>query len=419
MGFKEYLKKAKEDKLNAFIYLDEDAEKKVQSKNKSGKLSGKVIAVKSCINVKGLLITCASKTLENYKGTYDADVIRKIRSEGGIILGMTNMDEFASGASGETSAYGPTVNPSAPGFIPGGSSSGSAAAVAAGLCDFSLGTDTGGSIRNPASHCGVVGIKPSYGRVSRYGLVDLSMSLDQIGPFARTVDDAKLLFDIIKGASPNDPSTKIESEIKKVSVPKKIRVGMITEFEGICDKEIYSLIRKKANLFGEIIPISLKHIKLAVQTYYPLVYVEFFSGTRKFDGRRFGKKIEDSAGEEVLRRILGGKEISRAEYGGQYYRKALAAKKIIAKELLSTFEKVDVIIAPVTPRLPHKIGEEISPKDMYAYDAFTIPANLAGICAGVLPAGKISGVSVGVQVMAAPFNEETMFAVMKKIEDSN
>ncbi|MBU0665794.1 MAG: Asp-tRNA(Asn)/Glu-tRNA(Gln) amidotransferase subunit GatA [Nanoarchaeota archaeon] len=432
-NIQEFLKKIKQEdkKINSFLYVAKkealkqakEIDKKIKEKKKVGKLAGLAIAVKSCISVCGMPITCASKTLENYKGTFDADVVRKIKAEDGIIIGLTNMDEFASGSSGETSAYGATQNPKALGRIPGGSSSGSAAAVAADFCDIALGTDTGGSIRNPASHCGIIGIKPSYGRVSRYGLVDLSMSLDQIGSLCKDVFGAALMIEVIAGKSEKDPTTYDEpiKNYSNLKSEKHFRIGISKDFEALCtDKRIYKLVMEKtAELIkktaSQIININLKHVKLAVQTYYPLVYVEFFSGTRKFDGRRFGKKIEETCGEEVLRRILGGKEISRAEYGGQYYRKALATKKEIAKDLEEAFKKVDIIISPVTPRLPHKIGEKISVEDMYAYDAFTIPANLAGICAGVVPAGEIDKTPVGLQVMAPAFKEDLLLSVLNEL----
>jgi aspartyl-tRNA(Asn)/glutamyl-tRNA(Gln) amidotransferase subunit A len=421
----------KDKKINAFLCINkhavkdaEEVDKKIK-KGKAGKLAGLAIAVKSNINVKGLHITCASKTLENYEGTYDADVIEKIKAEDGIIIGMTNMDEFASGSSGESSAYGITDNPAASGRIPGGSSSGSSAAVAAGMCDIALGTDTGGSIRNPASHCGVIGIKPSYGRVSRYGLIDLSMSLDQIGPLCKDVYGCALMMEIIAGKSEYDTITYDEpvKSYARFSAPQ-VRIGMSADFEKLCtDKKIYEKIKEAAGrlakkLGAEIRPVNLKYVDLAIQTYYPLVYVEFFSGTRKFDGRRYGHKIEDVCGEEVLRRILGGEEISRAEYHGRYYRKALQVKKLIKKDFENAFNEVDIIITPTTPVLPHKLGTKIEdPKVMYAYDAFTIPANLAEICAGVIKAGEIDGIPVGMQIMAPAFKEDVMFNVLKAMED--
>lgn len=401
----------------------EAVDRKIKA-GKAGKLAGLGIVLKSNISVIGLPISCASKTLENYKGTFDADVVQRIRAEDGIIIGMANCDEFACGASGEYSAFGPTDNPAAPGYIPGGSSSGSAAAVAAGMADLALGSDTGGSIRNPASHCGVVGIKPSYGRVSRYGLVDLSMSLDQIGPLAPEVDGAALLLSVIAGESEADPTTMAAPIADyQATLPKQIRIGIAPEFQKLCtDKRIGEMVERTAKVLTEKLgtklhTVHLKYIELAIQTYYPLVYVELFSSTRKLDGRRYGEKIEESCGPEVLRRILGGREISRAEHQGKYYRTALGVQKKIAAEFAKAFREVDLILTPVVPVLPHKLGTKITdPKVLYAYDALTIPANLAGNCAGSVPIGEIDGIPVGLQVMAPAFKEEWMFAAMRAIE---
>src|SRR3989344_4783733 len=279
-SLQKYLGKIKREdgKINAFLQLNPNAiaeAKLIDAKENTGKLTGKIIAVKANINVKGLNASCASKTLENYRATYDADVIEKIKKEDGLIIGMTNMDEFASGSSGETSAFGPTRNPRDINLIPGGSSSGSAAAVATEFCDMALGSETGGSVRNPASHCGVVGLKPSYGSVSRNGLIDLSMSLDQVGVFAKNVSDAAILLDVIREKSENDGvsenTKKINfSEIEKI--PKNITVGIL-DFN-IGDKDIKNLVELKINKATakynwEIKRINLKYLDLAVQTYYP------------------------------------------------------------------------------------------------------------------------------------------------------
>ena len=320
----------KGNKINAFLQINPHAleeAKKIDSKKKKGKLAGKIIAVKSNINVLGLNASCASKTLENYKAPYDASVIRKIKDEDGLIIGMTNMDEFACGASGETSAFGATKNPVAldKGLIAGGSSSGSVAVVAANFCEMALGSDTGGSIRNPSSHCGVVGVKPSYGLVSRYGLIDLSMSLDQIGPIAKNVSDAALLLSVILGRDENDAiSQDVKLNLKEIEkIPKNIKVGILDIGSLQVDKRIQKLVDEKVDEVKEkygwkVEKVKLEHIDLAIATYYPLVYVEFFSATRKFDGRRFGERIENVAGSEVLRRILGGAEISKEEHGYFY-----------------------------------------------------------------------------------------------------
>jgi len=412
-------------KINAILQINPNCEKEAREidekikKGKAGKLAGKIIAVKANINVKGLNASCASRTLENYKCPYDATVIEKIKKEDGLIIGIANCDEFACGSSGETSAFGVCKNPAALELIPGGSSSGSAAAVSANFCDMALGSDTGGSIRNPASHCGVIGVKPSYGFVSRYGLIDLSMSLEQIGVFAKNISDCLLLLNVIKDKDEKDATSYDSKEIKIENLKnKKIKIG-IPEIKA--DEKILKLVNDKVKEIAEknnwkIEKIVLPHIDLAIQTYYPIVYVEFFSGTRKFDGRRYGKKIEESCGEEVLRRILGGSEISKAEYHGKYYRKALQAKALITKEFENAFKKVDAVIMPTVPKLPHKIGSRISVEDMYNYDSLTIPANLAELPAISIHAGKISGIPIGLQIMCPRFDEGKMFSIAKEFE---
>jgi aspartyl-tRNA(Asn)/glutamyl-tRNA(Gln) amidotransferase subunit A len=419
---KNFLEKIKKEnkKINAILQINDNAllqAKEVDSNIRRGKasnlkLAGLVVAVKSNINVKGLNASCASKTLENYKAGYDATVIKKLKDAGAIVIGMANCDEFASGSSGMNSAFGATKNPKALDRIPGGSSSGSAAAVAAEFCDVALGSDTGGSIRNPASHCGVVGFKPSYGAVSRYGLIDLAMSLDQIGPFANNVADAELIFDVIKGKDEKD-ATSIE--LKGSSKIGKINIG-IPKISA--DPEISSLINDKVN---EVIKknnwkkqnIEIKHIDLGIQTYYPINYVEFFSGTRKFDGRRYGKKIEDSCGEEVLRRILGGQMISQEEFSGRYYKKALDAKAIIAKEFEKAFQKVRCIVMPV---VPGKIGEKLSVEQEYQYDTLSVLANLAEVPAISVPAGKINGVPMGIQILCQKGRDKQLLDIAKRFE---
>ncbi len=415
---------SQDKKINSFLYINKNAvneAKEIDKKSKKAKLAGKIIAVKANICVKGMPASCASLTLKDFIAPYNATVIEKIIAEDGIIIGITNMDEFACGSSGETSAFGATQNPSAPGKIPGGSSSGSAAAVAAGFCDMALGSDTGGSIRNPASHCGVIGVKPSYGLVSRYGLIDLGMSLDQIGPLSKTVEEAALLLNIIKGQDERDTTTFHSDKIELKS-QKDIKLGVL-KIKNI-NKEIQSLIDKKTEETAKkqgwkIKEIEIKHINLAIQTYYPIVYVEFFSGTRKFDGRRFGKKIEETCGKEVLRRILGGSEIAKAEHANTYYRRALKARQIITAEFEKAFKDIDVIIMPTVPKLPHQIGEKISVEEMYACDALTIPANLAGICAISIPAGKINNIPVGLQIMCNKNEESKMLSIAKVFEQTH
>lgn len=420
-----YLSRIKKDnkKINAFLEVVEEKElfeeaHRLDSKKSKGRLYGYIIGIKSNICVKGLRASCASKTLENYEAPYDATVIEKIKKEDGLIIGMLNCDEFACGWTGETSAFGRTDNPSVLGHISGGSSSGSAASVAAGMCDLALGSDTGGSIRVPSSFCGVVGVKPSYGLVSRHGLIDLSMSIDQIGPVAKNVADAFLLLDVIKGIDENDTTT-FDSKPLKNEKTEKMRFGVVTTAE--VDPKINEmmnsvLVKASSALKWSENKITLKYIDLAIQTYHPLVWTEFFSATRRMDGRRYGLKIDESAGREVLRRLSGGSEISKAEFKGQYYQKALTVKELIKKEFEDAFEKVDFIVMPTVPMLPWKFGTPVSLDKLYAVDALTIPGNLAEICAISIPIGKIDGKPVGIQVICAKGQESRMFSVAKEIE---
>ncbi|WP_459201347.1 Asp-tRNA(Asn)/Glu-tRNA(Gln) amidotransferase subunit GatA [Methanococcus sp. CF] len=421
----DYLEKIEKSDVNAFIDVNgekvlkeaEELEKNDALKNKP--LYGKIIAVKSNINVKGYKISCASKTLEKYVGTYDATVVKKLRSQGALIVGMTNMDEFASGSSGETSYFGPTKNPAAMDRIPGGSSSGSAAAVAADLCDMAIGSDTGGSIRNPASHCGIVGFKPSYGVVSRQGLCDLAMSFDQIGPLTKNAEDALVLTNAIKGIDRSD-STSLETPKFEKKDISNYKVGVVKEFMDVTDEKIRNEIEKGIEVFKDmgckIVDLSYKYIDLALPTYYLINYVEFFSATRKYDGRRYGEFIEEACGEEVLRRILIGKHISEQEFSGKYYKKALQARKSMKKEMLGLFNSADLIVGPTVPKLPHKLGEDVSPMEMYAYDVLTVPTNICGICSGVVRCGNISGVPVGLQIQGAPLEDEKVLSAMIEFE---
>ena len=417
----------KGNKINAFIQLNKNAEKEAKAidekiaKGKAGKLAGKIISVKAVINVLGLNASCGSKVLENYKSPYDAEVIKRIKDEDGLIIGMANCDEFACGWSGETSAFGATNNPQALGYVSGGSSSGSCASVSADFCDMSLGSDTGGSIRVPASHCGVVGLKPSYASVSRYGLIDMSMSLDQVGPIAKNVSDTALLFDVIAGKDEKDAisvGSKINlNEIEKI--PKEIKIGVLdfkiqdSKIQRLIDEKIEQAVKKYK---WKTEKIKMDYIDFAVSTYFPIVYVEFFSATRRFDGRRYGKRIEEACGPEVLRRILGGSEISKAEHAGRYYYLALKARKLIEEEFKKTFKKFDCIICPTVPRLPHKIGEKISIEEMFQYDALTCPINLSGDCAISIPVGKVNKIPVGMQIICEKFQEQKLFNIARSME---
>ena len=417
------------ERFNIFLQVNprareeaEEVERRMR-RGEGGRLSGLAVAVKSNLNVRGLKATCASRTLEDYVSPYDAEVVARIRREGGVVVGMTNMDEFACGSSGESSAFGPTDNPSAPGYIPGGSSSGSAAAVAAGLCDLALGTDTGGSIRTPASHCGVAGLKPTYGLVPRHGLIDLGMSLDQVGPLAPDVQGLRLLLEVIAGENPGEG---MMLDVKRVSYPgieegvRGMRVGVCPQFSSLTDPRINEVVERKVELLGElgarVEEVSIPHLEHALSAYYLIVSVEFFSATRRYDGRKYGKRIEEVCGEEVLRRIAIGSYISRREYRGKYYERALQLRALIRRELSSALERVEVLVGPTVPKLPHRLGEKLSPLEMYAYDYLTVPANLAGICAGVVKAGEVGGIPVGIQVQGPPLGEEKVLRVMRALE---
>lgn len=421
----------KDPSINAFIEVNKEyaikkaaeIDSKISKDEKVGRLAGLVIGVKSNINVKDFMVTAASKTLENYRGSYDATVIKRIKKEDGIIIGMTNMDEFAAGSSTETSYFGVTDNPAAEGRIPGGSSGGSAAAIAAGMCDLTLGSDTGGSIRNPASHCGVYGFKPTYGLVSRQGLLDLAMSFDQIGPLSNDLQGISLLLDIISGYDPKDPTT-IETSgtsfTRSSKIGSDLTFGVVKEFQEVTDDPIVDIIEDTINLLREegynVVELPFEYINLCLPTYYLINYVEFFSATRKYDGRKYGYKIEDVCGEEVLRRIQIGSYISQKELSGKYYRRALQARSLIRKEIEKVLKNVDVIVGPTVPKLPHKIGTTLTPMEMYSYDILTVIANLAGIPAASMKIGKVKGVPVGLQLQAKPLEDWKIMNAMLEIE---
>lgn len=424
MQFSKKIATPKTKDLNIFLNLNENAisqakeiDKRIKEKKQVGKLTGICFAIKANISAKHMTTSCASKVLEDYTSPYNATVINKLLSEDAILLGMVNMDEFACGSSGETSAFGPTKNPTNPELISGGSSSGSAAAVSAELCDFALGSDTGGSIRNPASHCGVVGLKPTYGAVSRYGLIDMAMSFDCIGPLTNSPDDAELIFDIIKGQDNFDQTT---SDKQQATSNKRQNVIGLVNIKQFADEKIANLIENKTKQIAKRNNWKIKKINLpldmGIETYYIIVYTEFFSATRKFDGRRFGKKIEEEAGPEVIRRILGGSEITKAEHEGKYYREALKARNFIKQQFKKIFQDVDAIILPTSPKLPHKIGEQISTQDMYNYDVTTVLPSIAGLPAISIPIGKIENKHVGLQIIAPHFQEETIFKIAKQFK---
>ena len=418
-------------KIKAFIELNPNAlaeaeaiDRKLKRGKRGGKLAGLTVGVKSNINVKGLRTTCASRTLENYVSTYDAEVIQRVHAAGGIVLGINNMDEFACGSSGETSAFGATDNPAAPGYIPGGSSSGGAAAIAAEFCDLCLGTDTGGSIRNPASHCGVVGIRPTQGLVPAHGLIELAVSFDQIGPLAPDVHGAALMLQTIAGRNPNECTTldlsSVDYSDELDAGIKGMRIGTSPKFNELTDstvmKAIDGAVEKLHDLGAEVVEVELPHLEKGLSAYYVIMSAEFFSATRKFDGRKYGRRIEEVCGDEVLRRIKCGEYISRKEQRGKYYQRALQVRTLLRREFKKALERVDVIVGPTVPKLPHKLGTELSPADMHAYDYLTAPISLAGTCAGVIKAGEADGIPVGLQVQGKALGEGTVLRVMRALE---
>ncbi|MCC9261150.1 MAG: Asp-tRNA(Asn)/Glu-tRNA(Gln) amidotransferase subunit GatA [Methanobrevibacter woesei] len=423
----------KNDSINAFVEKNYEAalkqaekiDEKIANGEKVGCLSGLVFGIKANINVEDLIVSAASKTLENYKGSYNATVIEKILEEDGIIIGLTNMDEFAAGSSTETSMYGPTENPAAMGRIPGGSSGGSAAAIAAEMCDITLGSDTGGSIRNPASHCGVIGFKPTYGLVSRQGLLDLSMSLDQIGPFANDPSGIALALNTVVDYDSSE-CTSLHSDIDFTSVLEEkslegMKIAVCNDFIEVTDDKINKVvnkaIQKLVDAGAELVEVSFDHLELCLPTYYLINYVEFFSATRKYDGRDYGYRIEEVCGDEVLRRIKMGSLISQKEYSGKYYKKALQARSLIRNEINAMLENVDLIVGPTVPKLPHKIGEELTPMEMYAYDILTVIANLGGIPAGSIKAGEVEDIPVGLQIQAKPLDDLKIIKAMSVLSN--
>jgi len=404
-------------------------------------LAGVPIAVKDVISTKGVRTTAGSKLLANYDPPYDATVVARLESAGAIILGKTNCDEFAMGSSNENSGFHPVRNPRDRTRVPGGSSGGSAAVIAAGTAVASLGTDTGGSIRQPASFCGVVGLMPTYGRVSRYGLIAFASSLDKIGPFGKTVKDAALMLEVMAGRDSKD-STSAEVPVPAyadfVGQPVTgLRIGVPTEYfgEGL-DAEVRSAveggIQKLAEAGCEIVPISLKHTAYAIPTYYLVATAEASSNLARFDGVRYGIRAkgvktlaemyrrtrDEGFGAEVKRRIILGTYALSAGYYDAYYLKAQKVRTLITRDYDEAFAKVDAIVTPTTPTPAFHLGEKADdPLAMYLADIFTVTASLAGIPGLSVPCGKSSeGLPIGLQVLGKHFDEATVLRVGHVVE---
>lgn len=470
--------------INAVLSLDvekalDDArgiQKKIDNGN-AGKLAGAVIGIKDLICEKDKQTTCASRILENFESIYDATVVRRLREEDAILMGRLNMDEFAMGSSNENSAFGPVRNPHDTDKVPGGSSGGSAAAVAAGFATAALGSDTGGSIRQPASYCGVVGLKPTYGRVSRNGLVAFASSFDCIGPLANNVEDAASILEVIAGFDPNDNTSSSRAVPDYGSVVKNpnsnIKIGIPEEYfgEGL-DEEIREGIRTRLKDLEqdgvELVPIHLPHMKYGIATYYILATAEASSNLARYDGIRYGhradikevkeelrkekdalkeqmelatgdekvrlgKELEDfdttlirlykksrteGFGDEVKRRIMLGTYVLSAGYYEAYYAKAQKVRRLIKQDFSEAFREVDVIVSPTAPTTAFDLGSKVSdPLQMYLNDVYTISANLAGICGINMPAGTHSnGLPYGLQFMADTFEEGKLLNAARLVE---
>ena len=443
-----YLKKAKSKAdLNAFLELFEEsgeAAEQVDVKLRAGtagKLAGMVIGVKDIIGIKDKRLTCGSRILKNFISPYDATVIERLRREDVVIIGKTNMDEFAMGSSTEYSSFGPVLNPADTSRVPGGSSGGSAAAVAADLCQVALGTDTGGSIRQPASFCGVVGLKPTYGRVSRYGLVAFASSFDVIGPLTNSVYDAALVLEVLSGPDERDSTCAAAAVPSYTSLidrdVKGLRVGIAqdTLTSGISDdvrqsieKQIDSL-RSAGALIAEV---SLPHLDYTIPAYYILATAEASSNLERYDGARYGHRAKEvqeleemyirsrteGFGPEVKRRIMLGTFVLSAGYYDAYYRKAQKVRRLIKEDFDNAFKGVDVILTPTAPTTAFKFGEKTSdPLQMYLSDIFTVSANLAGIPGISVPVGRDSeSLPIGLQLLGRQFEEETILTAANFIE---
>ncbi len=406
-----------------------------------GALAGVPLGVKDVIVTKGLRTTCGSKMLEKYIPPYDATAVTRLEDEGAIVIGKLNCDEFAMGSSNENSAYGPVRNPRALDRVPGGSSGGSAAAVAQGTACITLGSDTGGSIRQPASFCGVVGVTPTYGRVSRYGLVAFASSLDHIGPFARTVEDSAIVLRAMAGRDEQDSTSAFApiddyGALMKHSV-KGLKLGLPTEyFEGLTSETgavIEAAVKKLESLGCEIRKISLPHTKYALSCYYIICTAEASSNLARYDGVRYTIRSESATladmyrntrgagfGAEVKRRIMLGTYVLSAGYYDAYYKKAQQVRTLIARDFTEAFKDLDAILAPVSPFPAFKIGEKVDdPLTMYLSDIYTLTGDLAGVPCMSVPCGNSKdGLPIGLQIFAKHFDEATMFRVAYNYEQA-
>lgn len=438
-------------RLNTYILRSTDmalkqaeiADKRIKRKDAVTKLTGIPIALKDIFLTKDIETTCASKILKGYIPPYNGTVVEKLFNAGAVLLGKLNMDEFAMGSSNEHSAFGPVKNPWDTDFVPGGSSGGSSAAVAADLCVASLGTDTGGSVRQPASCCSIVGLKPTYGRISRYGIIAFASSLDQVGPITKDVTDCAILMNIIAGYDPNDATslnTPVPDYTKSLITDiKGLKIGVPKEYfvEGI-DHEVSQAVEAAADKLKEMgadcFEISLPHTKYAVPTYYIIAPAEASANLARYDGIRYGhrtKKLNDlkslyeesrteGFGPEVTLRIIIGTYVLSSGYYDAYYLKAQKVRTLIKQDFFDAFKQCDAILTPVMPTPPFKLGEKIAdPLTMYLSDIFTIPVNLAGLPGISVPCGFTNyGLPIGMQLIGKPLDEATLIRIAYTYEQA-
>jgi len=441
----------REPVIGAYIstYLDSalekaaEIDKRIASSREVGQLAGVPVAIKDNMCTTFGATTCASKILENFHAPYNATAVEKLLSADAVIVGKTNMDEFAMGSSTENSGLKQTVNPWDRTRVPGGSSGGSAAAVAGGLCLAALGSDTGGSIRQPAGFCGVVGLKPTYGRVSRFGLVAYGSSLDQIGPITNNVTDAALMMNVIAGHDPAD-STSVDETVApvcdyldKVDEPiEKLKIAVVPEFNTGADPQIQKALADAINIYkklgAQVIEITMPHLDYAIAAYYVIATAEASSNLARYDGVHYGHRSEkatdyvevysksraEAFGKEVKRRIMLGTYTLSSGYYDAYYLKALKVRNLIRSDFTSAFEKCEAILMPVSPTTAFKIGEKIDdPLTMYLSDIYTIAANLAGIPGISIPCGfDQSNLPIGLQIMSPPFTEDKLLRISRMYE---
>jgi aspartyl-tRNA(Asn)/glutamyl-tRNA(Gln) amidotransferase subunit A len=436
-----------EPEVKAFTLVTDDlalqqakeADRRIASEENLSPLTGIPIAIKDVICTKDITTTCGSRMLENFKPPYDAAVMERLNAAGIVMVGKTNMDEFAMGSSTEHSAFFPTRNPWDLERAPGGSSGGSAAAVAAGMAMGSYGSDTGGSIRQPGSLCNVLGLKPTYGRVSRFGLVAFASSLDQIGPFARDARDAALLLQAIAGQDARDATSSLEA-VPDYSAGftgdiKGMRIGVPQEYwvEGT-QPGVVEAVRKNIEqlreMGAEIVDVSLPHTKYGVAAYYIIAPAEASANLARYDGVKYGYSYRDTDdmweamektrqygfGAEVKRRIMLGTYALSAGYYDAYYKQAEKVRSLITRDFEQAFEQVDALVSPASPTVAFKIGEISDPYQMYLNDVFTIPANLAGICGISIPGGFSEGLPVGMQLLGNAFAESTILRIADAFE---